>query len=211
MGDTTFTWRYVFVGEVVIEILILVPRKQMELEPRLESPPKLSALGLGLIVLGVLKSSTWGWLAPKGALTIAGHEITPFGFSVVPFMILGGLWLLWALFAWKDRRERHHLDVLLHRPLLAIKHLRAGLSALLGQQLRVMGIFFVLPVYVQVVLGFDAFETGKKLVPLRSRCCSRRSPGRNSQPGSPLGRLFRRDSSRWPSRRSCLRARSTSS
>ncbi len=170
---TTFTWRYVFVGEVVIVVLILVVRKQMTSEDRIESPPKLdlvgaalSALGLGLIVLGVLKSSTWGWLLPKGALTIAGHEITPLGFSVVPFLILGGLALLWGFFSWEDRRERLGLDILLHRSLLRIKHVRAGLSSLLGQQLVVMGIFFVLPVYLQVVLGLDAFETGKKLVPL---------------------------------------------
>ena len=110
---TTFTWRYVFVGEVVMVILILLARKQMTSETRIENPPKLdlvgaalSALGLGLIVLGVLKSSTWGWLLPKGALTIAGHEIAPLGFSVVPFMILGGLALLWAFFSWEDRRER---------------------------------------------------------------------------------------------------------
>jgi hypothetical protein len=29
-----------------------------------------------------------------------------------------------------------------------------------------MGTFFVLPVYLQIVLGFDAFETGKRLLPL---------------------------------------------
>ena len=34
------------------------------------------------------------------------------------------------------------------------------------QQLILMGTFFVLPVYLQVVLGFDAFETGKRLFPL---------------------------------------------
>ena len=29
-----------------------------------------------------------------------------------------------------------------------------------------MGTFFVLPVFLQVVLGFDAFETGKRLLPM---------------------------------------------
>ena len=29
-----------------------------------------------------------------------------------------------------------------------------------------MGTFFVIPVYLQVVLGLDAFETGKRLLPL---------------------------------------------
>jgi MFS family permease len=34
------------------------------------------------------------------------------------------------------------------------------------QQLTLLGTFFVLPVYLQVVLGLDAFETGKRLFPL---------------------------------------------
>ena len=34
------------------------------------------------------------------------------------------------------------------------------------QQLVLMGTFFVVPVYLQVVLGLDAFETGKKLFPM---------------------------------------------
>ena len=44
--------------------------------------------------------------------------------------------------------------------------LRAGLLTLLMQQLILLGTFFVLPVYLQVVLGLDAFETGKRLFPL---------------------------------------------
>jgi hypothetical protein len=44
--------------------------------------------------------------------------------------------------------------------------LRAGLSTLLMQQLLLLGTFFVLPVYLQVVLGLDAFETGKRLFPM---------------------------------------------
>jgi Major Facilitator Superfamily len=34
------------------------------------------------------------------------------------------------------------------------------------QQLILLGTFFVLPVYLQVVLGLDAFETGKRLFPM---------------------------------------------
>ena len=34
------------------------------------------------------------------------------------------------------------------------------------QQLVLLGTFFVLPVYLQVVLGLDAFETGKRLFPM---------------------------------------------
>jgi MFS family permease len=34
------------------------------------------------------------------------------------------------------------------------------------QQLILLGTFFVMPVYLQVVLGLDAFETGKRLFPM---------------------------------------------
>lgn len=192
---TTFSWRYVFVGEVVIVIAILLVRKRMQQAPRVESPPQLdlvgaalSAAGLGLVVFGILKSSTWGWVTPRGAPTIGDTEITPFGFSIVPFLILGGLAFLWAFASWENRRERQGRDPLLDRALLRIEQLTAGLTTLLGQQLLLMGTFFVLPVYLQVVLGLDAFETGKRLFPLSvamlvaalagPKVAARQSPGR---------------------------------
>ena len=47
-----------------------------------------------------------------------------------------------------------------------VDSLRAGLTTLMMQQLILLGTFFVLPVYLQVVLGLDAFETGKRLFPM---------------------------------------------
>ncbi len=170
---TELSWRYVFAGEVVIVAVILILRRRLQKTPRVENPPRLdyvgvvlSALGLGLVVFGILKSSEWGLIEPRGALTIDGREITPFGFSVVPFLLLAGAAVLAAFVHWEDRRERRGEDTLLDRSLLRIRQLRAGLATLLMQQLILLGIFFVLPVYLQVVLGLDAFETGKRLFPM---------------------------------------------
>ncbi len=170
---TNYSWRLVFVGEVVIVIGVLLLRKRMHPAPRPDQPPKLdvvgaalSAAGLGLVVLGILQSSKWGWVHPLDAPTIGGTEITPFGFSLVPFLIVGGLLLLRGFTSWEERRERLGLDTLLERALLRIATLRAGLATLMSQQLVLMGTFFVLPVYLQVVLGLDAFETGKRLLPM---------------------------------------------
>src|SRR4051794_12142222 len=95
---TTFSWRWVFVGEVVVVVGVVLARGILPDAPREKTVPKLdvvgaalSALGLGLIVFGVLKSSTWGWIAPHNPPSIGGHELTPLGFSVVPFLILAGL------------------------------------------------------------------------------------------------------------------------
>ena len=170
---TYYTWRLVFVGEVVIVLVILLVRKRMQPAPRPDHPPRLdvvgaalSAVGLGLIVFGILQSSTWGWVQPLDAPTIGGNEITPLGFSLVPFLIVGGVFLLWFFGMWEEQRERLGQDTLLERALLRIESLRAGLATLMSQQLVLMGTFFVLPVYLQIVLGLDAFETGKRLLPM---------------------------------------------
>ena len=95
---TEFTWRYVFAAETVVVAAILLVRRRLIQPVRVEHPPRLdyvgvllSAVGLGLVVFGILKSSEWGLVEPRGAMTIGGEEITPFGFSVVPFLILAGL------------------------------------------------------------------------------------------------------------------------
>jgi MFS family permease len=170
---TELSWRYVFAAETVIVAVILLVRRRLARAPAVGRRPQLdvvgvllSSLGLGLIVFGILKSSQWGLVVPRGALTIDGNEITPFGFSVVPFLLLAGATLLAGFSLWEDRRERDGRDTLLDRSLLRIEHLRGGLTTLLMQQLVLLGIFFVLPVYLQVVLGLDAFETGKRLFPM---------------------------------------------
>jgi MFS family permease len=170
---TTWSWRYVFLGEVVVVIAVLVVHRRMKRAPKPADPPgldyggaALSAAAFGLIVFGILKSSTWGWIKPVDAPVIGGHTITPLGFSLVPFLIIGGLVVLGCFFEWEERREELGRSTLLNRALLKIEPLRGGLASLAAQQLVVMGTFFVLPVYLQVVLGFDAFETGKRLFPM---------------------------------------------
>ena len=197
---TEFSWRYVFAGETVVVILLLLLRGRIPRAAAAERRPRLdlvgvalSASGLGLIVFAILRSSVWGFVQPRTPPTINGTEITPLGFSPVPFLVLGGLALLGAFFVWEQRRARLGRDQLLDPTLLRVAQLRAGLSSLLGQQLVLMGTFFVIPVYLQVVLGFDAFETGKRLLPLSvamlvfallgPRMAARRSPRTVAQLG----------------------------
>jgi len=170
---TNASWRYVFAGETVIVTVIILLRGQIAPAPKAQHPPKLdvvgsvlSVAGLGLAVFGILMGSKWGFVKPLGALTINGTKITPLGFSVVPFMVLAGLGILAGFVHWEERRRRLGLDRLLDTAVLRITQLRAGLTTLMGQQLVLMGLFFVVPVYLQVVIGLDAFETGKRLLPL---------------------------------------------
>jgi EmrB/QacA subfamily drug resistance transporter len=160
------TWRLVFAGEVVVAIGILLGTRMIREAPREEGRFELdwigsvlSALGLGLVVLGVLQASNWGWLYPRSS------PLEPFGFSLTPFVVAGGGALLAGFVAWERRREERGEDPLLHLRLPRVPSLRGGLAMLLAQNLILMGIFFTVPLFLQIVQGLDALETGVRMLP----------------------------------------------
>jgi MFS family permease len=170
---SNFTWRYVFAAESVLVVLLIVASRAIPDVAREESRPRLdvvgmvlSALGLGLMVLGILASSSWGWVRPRRPPTIGDMALTPFGFSPTGLVILAGVATLTAFLRWEASRVALGRPVLMHPEQLRIPTLRAGLTTLLMQQLVLAGTFFVLPLYLQVVLGFDAFESGVAILPL---------------------------------------------
>jgi MFS family permease len=170
---SALTWRVVFAGETAVVALILalgvrrirdapaVAREKLDVIGAV-----LSALGLGLAVFGILKSSQWGLITPTGALTIGGTEITPFGLSVVPFFIAAGVGVL-ALFRRREQRQvRLGRPPLLSPDLLGVPQLRGGLLMFVSSYLLMAGTFFVLPLYLQLVLGKDALDTGIAILPI---------------------------------------------
>jgi EmrB/QacA subfamily drug resistance transporter len=166
-ATTQLSWRIVFVGEVVLVAVILFMTRHVGDSPRSGPAPRLdvvgtvlSATGLGAVVLGALQSSTWGWVQPKDS------PVEPLGFSLTIFVIAGGGMLLWAFVAWQRHRENSGNDPLVHVDLLKIPVLRAGLAGLFSQNLILMGVFFVVPLYLQLVLGLDALQTGLKMLPV---------------------------------------------
>ena len=161
-----YTWRLVFATETAVVLLLMLFLRAIPATPgrstKLDLPGAfLSAAGLGLAVFGILRSSQWGWIGPKAAA-----PFTPLGLSPVFWLIIGGIVLLW-LFA---RREEKVMaagnEPLLDLRLLDIPVLRAGLTTLLGQQFIIMSTFFVLPLYLQTVLGYDSLQTGITILPL---------------------------------------------
>ncbi|CAL9621056.1 Riboflavin transporter RibZ [Streptomyces sp. enrichment culture] len=164
---TYLTWRVVFAGEVVIVVAMLCVVRWVEEPPRPARPPRLdgvgavlSALGLGGVVLGILQSGTWGWVEPRDA------PFTVLGFSPTLFVVAAGGVLLWLFRVWERRREARGRDALVDFSLFGVAPLRAGLAMLLGQNLVLLGLFFVIPLYLQIVQGLNAFETGLRLLPV---------------------------------------------
>ena len=164
---TYLTWRVVFAAEVVVAIFILLALRWVGGAERSENPPQLdiggsvlSASGLALVVLGIVQSSSWGLLIPKNS------PVELLGFSLSLYCIIGGFGLLYAFARWERHREASGKDVLVNLDLLKITPLRAGLVTALSTQLVLMGVFFANPLYLQVVQGYNAFETGLRMLPV---------------------------------------------
>jgi MFS family permease len=163
---TYFSWRWVFAGEVVIVIGILILARKIADAP-VETRPKLdlvgaalSALGLGLLVFGILRSSEWGWIQPKPDGPSWG------GISPTVWLMLAGLLVLWIFFRWEARLESRGKEPLLRPDLLRNKQLTGGLAMFFFQYLMQAGLFFVVPLYLSVCLGLSALATGARLLPL---------------------------------------------
>jgi MFS family permease len=164
---TTYaSWRWVFAGEVLVVLGILALIRGME-----DTPPEqgggldlvgtaLSATGLGLVVYGILRSGTWGFVNPKPG----GPEWL--GISPVVWLILAGGCVLMGFLAW----QRHRLDLgeaaLIDPAMLRNRLLRGGLTGFFFQYLLQAGLFFCVPLFLSVALGLSAIATGVRLLPL---------------------------------------------
>lgn len=165
-ATTYLSWRWVFVGEVVIAFAILVLARRIS-----DAPPTtragldivgtlLSITGLAAIVIGVLRSSEWGWVAPApGADGL-------FGIALTFWFIVGGLLIMWLFVVWQVYRIRLGREPLMQPRLLGIPRLRGGLILFFLQFLIQAGTFFVVPLFLSVVLELPAVETGLRIVPL---------------------------------------------
>lgn len=163
---TTYaSWRYVFAGEVVIMAIVLMfsglVRDSGERERvRIDAlSVLLSALGLVLVVWGLLQTKVWGWLLPN-------TDVSILGLSPVPFLVSGGAVVLWLFFLQQRALIRRGRPPLLDPSLLRIRQLRAGVGSLGLQYTVTAGLFFVVPIYLQLTLGLDALSTGLKIFPL---------------------------------------------
>jgi MFS family permease len=163
---TYFSWRWVFAGEVVIVLVILLFTRRIADAPA-ETRPKLdvvgaalSALALGMIVFGVLRTSEWGWIQPKEG----GPSWV--GLSPTVWLVLGGVFVLWLFAAWEARRDSRGEEPLVRPGLLRNRQLTGGLTMFFFQFLAQAGLFFVVPLYLSVCLGLSALETGARLLPL---------------------------------------------
>ena len=164
---TTYaSWRYVFAGEVVIMAIVLLFRNVVSdtgerSRIRIDIlSVLLSAAALVLIVYGLLQTKTWGWILPTQ------QDISFLGLSLVPFIVGVGAVLIWLFFLRQRRLIRLGRPPLLNTAILQLRQLRAGVGSLGIQYTVTAGLFFVVPIFLQLSLGLDALSTGLRIFPL---------------------------------------------
>jgi hypothetical protein len=88
------------------------------------------------------------------------------GGEAVGALIIGGAAALGALVWWLQRRKRQGKPALLDVGLFASKYFRLGITSQTLQQISLGGLMIALPLYLQMVLEYDAMEAGLSLAPL---------------------------------------------
>jgi EmrB/QacA subfamily drug resistance transporter len=149
---TYLSWRIGFLLEVVIIAIVLSGIRLVRDAPY--TGPRgvdavgavLSVLGMGGIVLGIL---VW----QEG------------GESVAALLVVGAIALA-ALVYWLARRKRQGKPTLLEPDLFKSQHFRLGVSQQLLQQIALGGTMIALPIYLQMVLEYNAMLAGLSIAPL---------------------------------------------
>jgi len=149
---TYLSWRVGFLLEILIIAIVLSGIKLVRDAPY--TGPRevdlvgavLSVLGMGGIVLGIL---VW----QEG------------GESVAALLAVGAIAMA-ALVFWLTRRKRQGKPTLLDPDLFKSKHFRLGITQQMLQQIALGGTMIALPIYLQMVLEYNALLSGLSIAPL---------------------------------------------
>jgi EmrB/QacA subfamily drug resistance transporter len=164
---TSFTWRWAFLINIPIVLIVLVgallwvpETKDEHVERRVDFlGVVLSIAGLGCVVFALIEGQRYGWWTTTEPLTIGGFSWT-WAISPVPFSFIFGVFLL-TVFVFVERaKAREGKPALLDLSLLRIRSFRYGAIAALIVALGEFGMLFALPLFLQGALGYTALETG---------------------------------------------------
>src|SRR3954467_15710103 len=149
---TYLSWRVAFAGEVLIIAVVLVGSRRVH-DVAYTGPRGvdvvgaiLSAVGMGGIVLGILVWESGG--------------------ALVGVLIAVGAVALGSLVWWLRRRKREGKPALLDVQPGVSHYFRLGISSQTLQQIALGGMMIALPIYLQLVLEYNAMEAGLSLAPL---------------------------------------------
>ncbi len=170
---TYYSWRWAFRLEVIIVVIVLALRYLIPKDvltgkrPRLDiGGVVLNATGMMLIVLGVILSSSLGWLVAKKPLVLGDLEIAPpFGLSITPFLVGVGVLVVITFLQFEERRTLDGRDVILDPSIFGNRDFRSGVIDRFIQLMVQAALLYALPLFMLLYLEMNSFETGLSLMP----------------------------------------------
>jgi MFS family permease len=170
---TAFSWRAAFVSPILLAVVIVVLSRSIRDVPFAGPTPSLditgtilSALGMGLIVIGLLQASNYGWLHARQDFVIGSTVVIPQGgISPVWPLVTAGVLLLVAFYLHIRAAERRGAEPLVHTRVLASPVANLGLITQIANWFMIIGTSFVVSVYFQVSREYSAVQTGIYLMP----------------------------------------------
>jgi EmrB/QacA subfamily drug resistance transporter len=172
---TNYTWRWAFGINVIVAPLaiigaLLFVRKDQPTERRISIDVPgacLVAVGLFLFVFALSEGARYGWFRPLGSFSVAGAEVwsSDLGVSLIPLVMLVALLVLFAFYKLERWKERHDRNPLFEFGQLRHPGFRYGLITTSVLAMGQMGMFFVLPVFLQDAKHLTAETNGFWMLP----------------------------------------------
>ena len=171
---TDFTWRWAFLINVPLGVIIMIGLIATVLESRAPGEKKaldwvgavLSVLLFGPLVFGLIEGRVYGWWLTNGVNTFEVGSFTwPEGsLSVIPVSLAAatvfGVLFVW----WENRRAAANKGVLLDLNLFRIESFRNGSIAALIISMGEFGLIFAIPLWLQNVVGMSPVGSGLVLL-----------------------------------------------
>ncbi len=171
---TEHSWRWAFYINLPIAALALVGALLWVVETRQSERVRgfdvggvfLSGLGMAGVVFALIEGPRYGFFTPTETFQLGGFtwpldSISP---SVVAFVVGAALLVLFVFS--QRRRSAHGKPVLFDLSLFRFSSFSLGNATAMILALGEFGLIFVLPLFLQAVLGFTAFRTGLLLMAL---------------------------------------------
>jgi EmrB/QacA subfamily drug resistance transporter len=169
---TNYSWRWNYLINPGVVLLLLagsfVIREAQEKNPHRPDGLSIlySALGLGGLVYGIIESSTYGWIKAKQPYEIFGNTYDLNGTSISILAIAVGILFICLFLLRQIKLEARSRTPLVSMGLLKNGQFMSGTSVLAVAVLGQFGLIFSLPIFLQGLLGKDAFHSGIATLPL---------------------------------------------
>lgn len=171
---TDFTWRWAFLINVPLGILILIGLLAFVSESRAPGTKQgidwmgavLSVLFFGPLVFGLIEGRVYGWWQanPDAAFQVGSFTWPTTGISIIPVSLavaaIAGAIFVW----WELSRQKANKGVLLDLKLFGIPSFRNGSVAALIISMGEFGLIFAIPLWLQNVIGMTPIGAGLVLL-----------------------------------------------